>query len=100
MTSSCNRSNCNCSHTFPCEQGWVYLTQTVKEVRTLRDGTTTEIEKVYDSVTFCPTCDPERAQILANATTPEQRDERLRSRSHFKVAENYDIQEKSRTRTL
>lgn len=97
---ACKKINCLCSHTFPCEQGWIYLTETIIEIRNLRDGTKKEIEKVYNSVTFCPTCDPERAQILDTATTSDQRDEQLRSRSHFKVGENYDKQEQSRTRTL
>jgi hypothetical protein len=100
MNEPCARSSCTCTHTYPCEQGWIYVTETIKQTRTLRDGTKKEIVTVYDSCTFCPTCDPERAQITNSATTVKQRDEQLRSRSHFKTAENYDKQEQSRTRTL
>jgi uncharacterized Zn finger protein (UPF0148 family) len=66
----------------------------------MRDGVLTEIETWYDGVQFCPTCDPERAHIQATSTSSEEMAERLRNRSQFKVAENYDNQEASKTRTL
>ena len=96
----CPKEVCACNHLDPCEAGWVRVTQTEIQVRTLRDGSTKEIEQVYDSYTFCPTCDPERAHILATSKTSEERTRRLANRSQFKVAENYDRENASRTRTL
>lgn len=96
----CKKEVCACDHLDPCDAGWVRVTQTEIIVRTLRDGTTKQFEQVYDSYTFCPTCDPERAHIVATSNSSEERDRRLAYRSEFKVAENYDKENASKTRTL
>jgi hypothetical protein len=96
----CKREACPCSHLDPCEAGWVLVTHKEIIKRNLRNGTIKEIEQVYDSYTFCPTCDPERAHIVATSNSSEERDRRLAYRSDFKIAENYDKENASRTRTL
>jgi hypothetical protein len=80
--------------------GFIDVTHTEITQKTLRDGTKKEIQQVYSATTFCPECEPERAHIMATSTTPEERDERLKLRSHFKTAENYDKIQESKTRTL
>jgi hypothetical protein len=97
---NCKKEFCPCDHTDPCDAGWIPVTQVEIVLKTLRDGTTKQIEQVYNSFTFCPTCDPERAHIVATSNSPEERNKRLASRSKYKVAENYDIENASRTRTL
>jgi hypothetical protein len=100
ISMKCNKPNCICDHLDPCEAGWVRVTQTEIIIRNLRDGTKKEEQVVYDAYTFCPTCDPERAHIVATSQTIEERNQKLASRSQFKVIENYDKLEASKTRTL
>jgi len=99
MDRKCNRISCQCTHTNGCVKGFLQV-RYVDRKKIMRDGVLTEIETWYDGVQFCPTCDPERAHIQATSTSSEEMAERLRNRSQFKVAENYDNQEASKTRTL
>jgi len=98
--SKCAKTNCICTHTAPCEYGFIWVRYKEITPARLRDGKTIENESWYDGVSFCPTCDPERAHIQATSTSSVQMQERLRARSQFKVAENYDKAEESKTRTL
>ena len=95
----CHKVNCFCTHTEPCEYGWINIRY--KEIKTVkRNGETKEIVTWYDGATFCPTCDAQRAHIQTTSTTSEELGQRLRARSEFKTVENYDNQEASKTRTL
>lgn len=99
MGGRCVKTNCTCTHTAPCEYGFIYSRYRELKISHVK-GKTIEQESWYDGVTFCPTCDPERAHIQSTSTNSEQLQERLRNRSQFKVVENYDNVNESRTRTL
>lgn len=94
----CPRDVCPCNHSG-CEMGWInFKYKVVQEKRA--NGVSTMVETEYDGTRPCPTCDPERAQIFESSKTSEELAQRLRQRSHFKVVENYDTAEASKTRTL
>ena len=94
----CHRSNCQCAHTS-CNAGWVSESFIIQEEKRFK-GVTNTVTKEYDGVRPCPICDPERAQIFATSKTPEELALKLRQRSQFKIIENYDNQDASKTRTL
>ena len=94
----CWRDVCACSHET-CEYGWLNFRYKVIEEKRA-NGVSKMIETEYDGSSPCPTCDPERAQIFESSKTPEELAQRLRQRSQFKIVENYDISEASKTRTL
>ena len=99
MDNSCSKTNCMCTHTDGCVKGFISI-RYVDRKKIMRNGIQTETETWYDGVEFCPTCDPERAQIQRTSKSSEEMAERLKNRSQFKVSENYDKQEASKTRTL
>lgn len=95
----CGRINCRCTHTEGCEKGFIsvrYLDRTEK----IRNNEKVIIETWYDGVYFCNVCDPERAHIQQTSTSSEEMAHRLRERSKYKHAENYEQQEVAKTRTL
>jgi len=94
----CYRVNCVCSHK-DCEAGWIHERYIYQEEKR-SNGQSNIVETEYDGVRPCPTCDPERAQIFATSKSSDELATRLRARSHFKVVENYDNQEATKTRTL
>lgn len=99
MDNHCMRNACKCKH-VDCVKGFIFTTYvTTKETRT-REGEIKTIETEYEGVLFCPTCDPERASIQRTSASPEEMRERLNNRSHFKVIENFEKEEASKTRTL
>jgi hypothetical protein len=99
MNEPCKRNACQCDHAEPCVQGWIFYTNRVVTQRVVR-GKSYESVREYDSVRPCPTCDAERAQIIDTSKSSEEVSRRLQQRSQFKVAENYDIADAGRTRTL
>jgi hypothetical protein len=99
INNNCNRLDCRCTHTDGCERGFIYTPYLDRQEKRIRDEVKI-IEKWYDGVRFCPICDPERAHIQATSTSSEELGQRLRNRSQFKHAENYETQEASKTRTL
>ena len=99
MNEPCKFQNCNCFHISPCEQGWIFYIHKETTQRTVK-GVVYELTREYDSVRPCPTCDPERAQIFESSKSSEELAQRLQQRSQFKVAENYDKLQASKTRTL
>jgi hypothetical protein len=94
----CWREVCPCSHET-CDYGWIAVRYKVIEEKRTK-GVSNMIENEYDGVRPCPTCDPERAQIFESSKTSDELTQRLRQRSQFKVVENYDNSEASKTRTL
>ena len=94
----CWRNNCICSHEV-CERGWVEVRFKVVQEKRFKNEIKF-IESEYDGVKPCETCDPERAQLFASSTSSAELTTKLQQRSQFKVAENYDIAEASKTRTL
>lgn len=95
----CERLNCRCTHTEGCEKGYIWTRYSVKDEH-IRNGETIVVEKWYEGVLFCPTCDPERAQIQKTSGSSEELSYRLGQRSKYKHAENYENQEAQKTRTL
>ena len=99
MDPRCNKINCMCTHTNGCVKGFIEIRyKDTKKV--IRNSEEIIVETWYDGVKFCPTCDPIRAHIQDTSRTPEEMAERLRARSTFKQAENYEKEETSKTRTL
>ena len=99
MNEPCLKSNCQCNHLSPCEQGWIFFRYRNVIERNVK-GVVYKTENEYDGTRPCPTCDPERAQIFDSSKTPEELAQRLRERSHFKITETCDKNDASRTRTL
>ena len=95
----CGRAGCFCTHTNGCERGYIFIrykdTKIVK-----RKGEEIIKETWYDGVTFCSNCDAQRAHIQKTSVTSEEFGQRLRERSKYKSAENYETQEANKTRTL
>jgi uncharacterized Zn finger protein (UPF0148 family) len=93
------RNACKCKH-VDCVKGFILTTYvSTKEIKT-REGEVKTIEKEYDGVLFCPTCDPERAFIQRTSASSEEMRERLNNRSPLKAKENFEKEEASKTRTL
>jgi hypothetical protein len=95
----CQRINCRCTHTEGCERGFIYIRYAHITERIV-NGEKNSTETWYDGVRFCPVCDPERAHIQKTSTSSEELGYRLRERSKYKHAENYENQEAQKTRTL
>lgn len=99
MDPRCIKPNCQCTHSNGCIKGYIFVRY--KDVKTVtRNNKKETIEKWYEGVRFCPTCDPVRAHIQDSSRTSEEMAERLRNRSSLKHAENYEKEETSKTRTL
>lgn len=60
----CGKYPCPCTHTHPCDRGWIWLTWTDIRETTLPDGTIKQHKTEYDGVRHCPICRPERAAQL------------------------------------
>ena len=99
INNKCNRLDCRCTHTDGCERGYIYLKYLDRQEK-MFNGEVRIVEKWYDGVRFCQVGDTERAHIQATSTSSEELGQRLRNRSQFKHAENYETQEASKTRTL
>ena len=95
----CRRINCRCTHTDGCERGWIWTEYIDRQEKKVNDEIVV-VQKVYEGVLFCPVCDPERAHIQKTSKSSEELAERLRERSKYKSAENYERQEANQTRTL
>lgn len=80
----CPRVGCHCTHSDPCDRGWILETN----------------KKGHDTARPCPTCDPERAEIFRTSRSTEERNARLQARSKARRAAHYEEEEASRTRTL
>lgn len=95
----CEKVGCICTHLEPCEYGWIEVQHKLTKSFE-RNGEWIITDTWYNGAAFCPTCDPVRAHIQSSSTSSEELGQRLRQRSDFKVVENYDNQEASKTRTL
>lgn len=95
----CRRPNCRCTHTDGCERGFISVIYVDEKVRYV-NGEKKTVRTQYDGVEFCEVCDPERAYIQKTSKSSEELAERLRARSSYKSAENYERTEASKTRTL
>ena len=96
----CKRANCLCEHKEPCAAGWITLRYKSIEEKKQRDGTVISIEREYDGVRPCPTCDPERAHVFDTSASDAELQERLKARSNLNRTAIQDNYEASRTRTL
>lgn len=95
----CYKTGCICTHTEPCEHGWIWVEYYEEIVVRINDTTKVKSEK-REGVTPCPTCDPERAAIFRMAKNTTELGEKLRARSNFNRKQAYESNESSKTRTL
>jgi hypothetical protein len=95
----CGRLNCRCTHTEGCEKGFIAIRYVDKQEK-IRQGQKIVVETWYDGVHFCSICDPERAHIQQSSQSSEEMGQRLRERSKYKHAENYEQKESDKTKTL
>ena len=95
----CGRAGCRCTHTENCERGWIFITYKSKDKKRI-NGKEIVVEKEYEGVQFCPVCDPERAYIQSTSQSTTEMHQRLRERSNYKQAENYEKQEQGKTKVL
>ena len=84
----CKKIICNCTHTNGCVGGFIETRYRVVDTF-IRNGEKVSIEKWYDGVRFCPTCDPERAYIQDTSKSSEELAERLQNRSTIKQTQTY-----------
>lgn len=95
----CYRSGCICTHTAPCEHGWIWVEYYEDKV-TKHNGQTKVVAEKFEGVRPCPTCDPERARIFAIAKNRRELQEMLQARSKHNKVKAYEESESSKTRTL
>jgi hypothetical protein len=81
-------------------KGWIWGNFTDKKFVTLSDKTQEVVIQEYDSVSPCSNCDPDRAEIFHTAKTRWELQEALRNRSKSRRSQNYQDEERDRTRTL
>lgn len=96
----CGRTGCICTHTEPCEYGWIYVEYYEDKKTITKDGNTKVVSERYEGVKFCPTCDRERASIQLSSSNSKELGERLRARSTVSKFKAYEEEERSKTRTL
>lgn len=95
----CYKTGCICTHTAPCEHGWIWVEYYEEKIVRKNGSTIVKAEK-YEGVTPCPTCDPERAAIFRTVKNSAELYEKLQARSSFKRKQVYEDTEASKTRTL
>ena len=95
----CHRSGCICTHTEPCEYGWIWVEYYEEVTKKTSNGTkVTSVKR--QGVTPCQTCDPERAEIVRTSKSSRELYERLQARSNHNRKQAYEEAENSKTRTL
>lgn len=95
----CYKTGCICTHTAPCEHGWIWVVYYEDKV-TKHNGQTKVRSERFEGVRPCPTCDPERARIFETAKNSRELAEMLQARSKFNRVKAYEESESSKTRTL
>lgn len=95
----CYKTGCFCTHTDPCEYGWIHV-EYYEDVIVRKGGQTKVHSERREGVTPCPTCDPERAALFRTAKSSTELGELLRKRSNFTRKQVYEEAESSKTRTL
>lgn len=95
----CYKSGCICTHTAPCEHGWIWVEYYEDKITKYKGQTKVTSEK-FEGVVPCPTCDPERAAIFRTAKNRQDLFEKLRARSSHSKLKAYEESESSKTRTL
>jgi hypothetical protein len=99
MEAHCHRTGCICTHTEPCEYGWIWVEYYEEVTRRTSSGTKVTSQK-REGVIPCPTCDPERAEIHRTSKNSRELQERLQARSKYNKKQAYEEMESSKTRTL
>lgn len=95
----CGRSGCLCTHTAPCEFGWIWFEY--YDEQQYRTASGTKVKTIArNGVKFCPTCSPERAVLQKQAKDSNELGEKLRARSNANRTKAYEENESSKTRTL
>ena len=80
----CSMAGCRCTHREPCDRGWIEVWQDDK----------------LKGVKPCPTCDPERAEIIMFSDSRIDMMRKLQDRSRSARRDAYEREEGERTRTL
>jgi hypothetical protein len=96
----CGKTGCFCTHTEPCEYGFIWVEYYEDKKTITKEGNTKVVSERFEGVNFCPTCDPERAGIQKSSRTRQELFERLQSRSKFTKTKAYEEEERSKTRAL
>lgn len=96
----CGKTGCICTHTAPCEYGWIWVEYYEEKKTKTKDGNTKVVSERYEGVKFCPTCSPDRASIQQSSRDNMELQERLRARSTVSKFKAYEEEERSKTRAL
>lgn len=96
----CGKSGCICTHSDPCEYGYIWVEYYEDKKTITKDGNTKVVSERFQGVRFCSTCDPERASIQAGSRNSTELGERLRARSKVSKFKAYEEEERSKTRAL
>ena len=96
----CFRAGCRCSHTHGCEKGWIWGISVVKRIVVLKDKTQDIVTQEYDSVSPCPNCDPDRAELFCDSKERHELMDALQNRSTNKRVQYYKDSERNKTKTL
>jgi hypothetical protein len=96
----CGKTGCFCTHTEPCEYGFIWVEYYEDKKTVTKDGNTKVVAERFEGVKFCPTCDPERSGIQNSSRNPTELGERLRARSKVSKFKTYEEEERSKTRAL
>lgn len=88
LENHCGNTGCICTHTEGCSKGWI-LGKHLDENNVL-----------YEGVSPCPICDPDRYEIFLTSKNRHELFERLRARGTHTRRKAYEEDERSRTRTL
>lgn len=95
----CGKSGCMCTHSDPCEFGWIWEIH-YEETRVKSEGGYKVRAEPVEGVRFCPTCNPERAAIQRQSRDATELGESLRARSNANRIKSYENNESTKTRTL
>lgn len=100
LENHCGKHGCFCTHTEPCERGFIWVEYYEDKVVKLPDNNTRVTSERYEAVRFCPSCDPERAHIQDTSKTTWEMYDKLQARGKAQKVKAYEESESSKTRTL
>jgi hypothetical protein len=96
----CAKDFCICTHTAPCERGWI--SHEIEELKLVKLSKT-EVRHdtlIREVVRPCPSCYPEKAELFRKARNREELGELLRAQSKMNQKKFQEEESWGRTRTL
>lgn len=84
----CGNAGCICTHTQGCERGWIWGKHL------------DEHGVIYEGVSPCAICDPDRYELFLHAKNRYELMEKLRSRGKHQRSQAYNESEQSKTKVL